>query len=101
MLDISWVKSLDPSDVAYVNLISTMRIYKYNLRYMNISDNIIIKPADAISVDFITVLLKTQHGEAFKMTYYLPDSETEKFVDKLTNDFTTHIQGGDAYGENN
>lgn len=91
--DIGWVKSLSYSDLALCHCLSTMRIYHYNLRH-DVSKSILLRDAEAPGIIKVTVLLKTRDNEKFQLTYFMNETEAEKFRLSVESDFTLQYSKG-------
>ncbi len=82
--DVEWVKSLCASDLILCNLLTFMRIYKYNLLSNDPDKSIKLDDAEAYGITRITVRLRTKDDKTFTPApYYVPDDEAQMFKEKL------------------
>lgn len=84
---IEWVKSLSDSDLIMCNLLSFMRIYKYNLKFSTVKQSVTTAPAEAKGITKITVRLRTKDNNKFKVVYYISDAGAKLFIENLTQYF--------------
>ena len=87
MYDIEWIKSLSESDLIMCNLLSFMRIYKYNLKYDTVKQSVSTDPAEAKGIAKITVRLRTKDDKNFNVLYFISDSQADIFIEQLTKYF--------------
>lgn len=75
-----------------MHVLSTCRIFRYNLRHATVKKSVQIEKAEAAGVYKLTVLLLTKSGADFYLTYYLQEDQAESFIQILTEAF--HDVGG-------
>ena len=82
--DIVWVKGLSESDLVLCNLLSFMRLYKYNMRFDDVNKCLNIQEAEAPGVKRITVKLRTKDNNPYTPSpYYIHDAEADCLREKL------------------
>lgn len=96
--NIEWVKGLRYSDLALCHCLSVMRLYHYNIRTpSDMSKSILLRDAEAPGIVKVTVLLKTRDNEKFQLTYFMNETEAEKFRLSVESDFTRHFSERGVY----